>query len=85
MQGLGGYKIWLAVGLLLGEGAYIMGKAALLGKMHAPNMLESAIVVQFWLLYNLRSNVMYVPRRCNTGGTCQTVACALNQELAAHA
>lgn len=27
-----GYKIWLAVGLLLGEGAYIMAKAALLGE-----------------------------------------------------
>lgn len=32
MRGMGGYKIWLAVGLLLGEGAYIMAKAALLGE-----------------------------------------------------
>ncbi|KAF6265154.1 putative metal-nicotianamine transporter YSL6-like protein [Scenedesmus sp. NREL 46B-D3] len=31
MQGLVGYKIWLSVGLLLGEGAHITTKAALLG------------------------------------------------------
>jgi hypothetical protein len=32
MQGMVGYKIWLSVGLLLGEGAHIMAKAALLGE-----------------------------------------------------
>jgi hypothetical protein len=32
MRGLAGYKIFLSVALLLGEGAFIMIKAALLGK-----------------------------------------------------
>jgi hypothetical protein len=32
MQGMAGYKIWLSVGLLLGEGAYIMAKAVMLGE-----------------------------------------------------
>lgn len=32
MRGLAGYKIFLSVSLLLGEGAFIMAKAALLGK-----------------------------------------------------
>lgn len=32
MRGLAGYKIFLSVALLLGEGAFIMVKAALLGR-----------------------------------------------------
>lgn len=32
MRGLAGYKIFLSVALLLGEGAFIMVKAAMLGE-----------------------------------------------------
>lgn len=33
MRGLAGYKIFLSVALLLGEGAFILAKAALLGEV----------------------------------------------------
>lgn len=32
LKGLGGYKIWLSVALLLGEGLYMLVKALMLGR-----------------------------------------------------
>jgi hypothetical protein len=49
MQGMVGYKIWLSVGLLLGEGAYIMAKAALLGELDRCIGCCCAAGVVFWL------------------------------------
>jgi hypothetical protein len=45
MQGMLGYKIWLSVGLLLGEGAYIMAKAALLGKLKVNALAACSTIV----------------------------------------
>jgi hypothetical protein len=40
MRGLAGYKIFLSVSLLLGEGAFIMAKAALLGECRVHSSLH---------------------------------------------
>jgi hypothetical protein len=44
-----GYKIWLSVGLLLGEGAYVMAKAALLGELDECIGCCCAAGVVYWL------------------------------------
>jgi hypothetical protein len=47
MRGLAGYKIFLSVALLLGEGAFIMIKAASLGKPLPFKMTSDCLAVEF--------------------------------------